>query len=640
MNTIKNDNKNAIRALTLSVLMIGAVMASSIAFTGTVGAAVNADTLTVTSDSTPVKADGTITVEGNLDSTGDVTFLVQDPSDTDVDTVTKSISSTDFSVDIDLSSMSFGDGLDDGTATISADKASGFKSADASTTFEVDTEHPSASIDSPSDGADLTSHPTLSGTASDDNSIDSVEVRIQRASDDNYYTGSSWQTSETWVPASGTTDWSYDTNGNGISSDDSYNVTVRVTDDAGHTRSWTAGPPVPTSNTMQVDYTVDTTKPSINSVTVTEKDGDDTVQVGDTVNVSADVTDAQSGVDTVTVDASALGGSQSLTLSHNVGDTYYDSFTVSSPTVSDGSVSLTVNATDAFGLSETDSDSITLETSIDSIDSLSVHQDFVGIVEDTNKSVRVTASGVQDAQGHTIGSETATLEIAGTTYSVSVSSGTIDTTIDTTKIANDETTGSTTVSVSEASAGSATDTVRLVHEVRGLDQGYQIQGTPMDATNVVFDGVSDVTTYDPTATNTKWISASEQQAGEGYYVNGKSDAARMGFVFEQTGQLRSTQLHEGYNLVGATPDLNTNDKVRITDDLGDGVNVSNANVDVYTRDTSTDLTDPSGDASVSAFNEGSGTTDVSGFEGYFVYVDSGTDVRIVDKNGYDPSQGS
>ncbi|MFC7019257.1 MULTISPECIES: Ig-like domain-containing protein [Haloarcula] len=634
-------------ALVMAVVVTTAVLAATVTFSASASAAVNTGTLEVTDD--PVQPDGSIEVTGDLDSESAVTFLIQDPDDNDYATVTRTGLSGTFTETIDLSNLDFGDGLDDGEATISADTGSEFNSKNAdSTTFVVDDEYPTVSIDAPDGGAELTdlSDATIEGTASDDSGLKSVEIAIQRSNGDYYRGSSSWGDKKFLSVATEAGDWSYDMESNGITGDDSYTVTVRATDEAGNTRTGSSGPPVPSGDTLQVEYTVDTTAPDLtdSDVTVTEKGADDTVSVGDTVKVSATVTDATAGVESVEVDASALGGSETLSLSKQDGDTYYDSFTVQSPTASDGSVSLDVKATDEFGNTASGSDSVTLETEISSVETLTVDHNFVGIVDDTD-SVRVTATGVEDPQGNAIASgdastETATLEIAGTSYSVDVDGGEIDATIDPTKIPDDTATGEATVSIAEADSQPPTD-VTLVHEARGLDGGYQLAGTPMDAQDVVFQDVSDVTTYDPTAENTKWISPDEQQAGSGYYVHGESSDARVGYTFEESGELRSEKLHEGYNLVAATPDLNVNDGAQIGSDLGDGVTVDgNADVTVYVRDESVDLTDPSGNADTSAFTEVSGTTTVDGFDGYFVYVDSGEEIRTVDDEGYDASEGS
>ena len=357
----------------------------------------------------------------------------------------------------------------------------------------------------------------------------------------------------------------------------------------------------------------------------------------------ATVTDAPAGVESVEVDASALGGPDALTLSKQDGDTYYDSFTVQNPPASDGSVSLEVEATDEFGNTASGSDSVTLEKEISSVETLRLDHKFVGIVEDTD-DVSVIARGVEDADGNPIASdgnpEYATLEIAGYSKEVDVVDGEIDATIDPTKIPDDTATGEATVSIAEADSQPPTD-VTLVHEARGLDEGYQLAGTPMDAQDVVFQDVSDVTTYDPTAENTKWISPDEQQAGSGYYVHGESSDARVGYTFAENGELRSEKLHEGYNLVAATPDLNDEDAAEINADLGAGITAGDSNIDVYVRDDDVDLTDRSGNADTSAFDtETDGTETVGGFEAYFVYVGSDEEIRTVDDEGYDASEGS
>ncbi len=639
---IRHNTRTAVQGITLSILVVVSLSAATAPFAGSATGAVATDSLTVTDD--PVAPDGTITVEGTVNSTGDVTFLIQDPENDNAETVTKSVDSTNFTTTIDLGALGINGELNNGTATLMADEGASFDNAEDTTTFVIDGKRPTVDIDSPTPNENRTEFPTISGTASDENTLDRVELSIQNESDGRYYDPESdtWQDSRTWVTASGTTDWTYDTSG--ITDDGSYEVIARVYDDAGNKRSYLDGPQAYSDDdTLKVTYTVDTTAPTVSDVNVTERSGDDTVEKGDEVDVSATVTDATAGVDTVTVDSSALHTADSVTLVQSEGDTYVGSFNVTELSTGDGDVSLTVNATDAFGNSETGSDTLTLETAIDSVEKLNVHQQFLGVVEDANSSVVVTATGVTDARGNAIASgpgaatEQATLDIGGTAFTVDVDDGEIDATIDPNEIANSTTTGETTVEITEADAESATDKVTLVHEANALEAGYQIESTPMDATAVEYQYVNSALTYDPESSS--WVTPEEKRAGSAYYLNGVNDSARVGYTFAETGELNSRYLDEGYNLIGATPDLNDVDEVGVNSDVGDAFDVSSSNVDIYERDETEPLSEPSGTTDASAFVKNNDAK-VGPYEGYYVYVESGEEVRIVEAADYEPSQGS
>ena len=87
----------------------------------------------------------------------------------------------------------------------------------------------------------------------EDNPVASAGLMIQRASDNWYWNGSSWQASQTWVPApvggsAPTFTFSYDSSA--IARGDQYTVTARATDGDGNTG--TSGP---------ITYTIQTTAP-------------------------------------------------------------------------------------------------------------------------------------------------------------------------------------------------------------------------------------------------------------------------------------------------------------------------------------------------------------------------------------------
>ncbi|WP_340099756.1 Ig-like domain-containing protein [Salinibaculum salinum] len=640
----RRNRTEKLQSLTLAVVVVFSLFAATVTVSGPVGATVNDSDFEVTED--VVQSDDEITVEGTADSsTSEVTFLIQDPADDDVATTTRSVDDDgSFSVDIKLDELTYsgGDGeLDEGDVTILADGDSSFKESDASDTFIVDDTKPSGTLDSPEDGAELTEHPTIDGTASDGTEVESVELFIQN-DDGDYYDedGEEFVDSETAVDADGTTDWEYNTSEAGLDSDGTYEVSIRVTDTADNTREVVV--PHPDSDTNEVSYTVDSKPPGISSIDATAAtDGGETVSDGDTVEVVADVTDETSGVDTVTVDASELGGDTNEALSAESGDTYTTTFEVDSPTAGDGMVDLTMTATDAFGNEQekTKTDALELETSVAGVDNLSVDHDFVGIVKDDSK-LEVTASGITDPQGNTISGPTEVdIRIAGTetTYTATVEDGELSQTVDPTEISTTAETDETTVEIEQADDGEATAPVELVHEAKDLEEGYQVAGTPMPAENLVFEDVNDVvTTYDPTAENgeSEWVATDGETAGEGYYIEGNSDDARVGYLFASgvTEGPEARTLHEGWNLVGTSVDLAEQNKQSATEDLGGAVDVDGNNVEVWTRDEDQDLAQSDGS---SGYEEDDGSTTVWSFEGYFVYIDDTEETRNVDILEYD-----
>lgn len=489
---------------------------------------------------------------------------------------------------------------------------------------------PAVGIESPGDGADKHSQPAIDGSATDDKSVSSVEITIQRSSDDKYFDGSTWVSSETWLSVDGTNDWTYDVydGGNGITTDGTYTVTARATDSDGQTQ--TEPFDRVDANPTTVTYTVDTQTPAFSSITVTEQNSDDTVSAGDTVKVSATATDATSGVDTVTANASKLGGESSMTLSHDSGDTYSGTFQVAEPTMGDGDTSLTVTATDGFGQSASGDDSITLDTDPVDASSVTLHSDFIGVVQDDDK-LKVTASGIVDAQGYQVDSDTATLSIAGQTYDLTVTDGEVDATIDTTKISDTASTGER-----DATLAGVTKSVTLVHEARSLKEGYQVSGTPMPASDVLVEDVADVTTYD--ADQDSWVQPQETRAGEGYYINAESDGSRIGYIFADKSEKTSDSrlLDQGYNLVGASPNMNDGDKSEVTNDLGADINPSASDIEVRLPTSQ----QPSDKMGLSAFEDPADPSDkTSTYEGYWVYVDSdGNYIRTTVEVEYDPEK--
>src|SRR5262249_50359111 len=118
------------------------------------------------------------------------------------------------------------------------------------------------------------------GTASDNASgVQKVEVSIKRGSDGLYWNGAAFVSGETWLPASGTSNWNYAFS---IPADGAYTVKSRATDNSGNVES-----------TFIAGFTVDVTAPVVTNV------GSMLVAKGVPVPITANVTDATAGVSSV-----------------------------------------------------------------------------------------------------------------------------------------------------------------------------------------------------------------------------------------------------------------------------------------------------------------------------------------------------
>jgi hypothetical protein len=199
-----------------------------------------------------------------------------------------------------------------------------------------------------------------------------------------------------------------------------YPVTVRAADAAGNRNSQDTSP-------LSSGYTSsgDTGAPSVTSVTATDKNADGTVTDGETVALSADVSDGGTGVASVTADASQFGASGSVTLSDGDGDgTYTGSFTADAASATSGDHAITVTATDAASTSNSASDTtgtLTMSTADATAPTISTFQvtsndplklDFSFESDETLDDLQVT---ITDGGGTTVKTYTEN-DLAGSTF--------------------------------------------------------------------------------------------------------------------------------------------------------------------------------------------------------------------------------
>ncbi|MGM0590072.1 MAG: PKD domain-containing protein [Halobacteriota archaeon] len=265
--------------------------------------------------------------DNNFDS---ATITIEDESGNEI--ARKEVSQGD-----NTASLSLGSNVPDGSYDVVLEVLSDWSWAypTEANAVIVDDTPPSVDISSPTDDTSHTSPQVISGTASDGVSgLDTVELQIENGAGDTW-DGSSFTTGETWVTPSGTSAWSYDTAGVGISTDGTYTVTARATDNATNTE------------TTSMSYAVDSVDPTFkagasNSTSIAEG------STGTVLDVEAD-DDAGSNYDTGV--SYSLGGDDAgfFSIDTTTGEVALDSpldFESPSDTDANNDYELTVTATD------------------------------------------------------------------------------------------------------------------------------------------------------------------------------------------------------------------------------------------------------------------------------------------------------
>jgi hypothetical protein len=180
-------------------------------------------------------------------------------------------------------------GLADGSHTfdVRAVDQAGNTSPATSRTWTVDTTAPTSTTTFPTDGGAYNNTTfdagcvagtgDICGTATDTVSgVSKVELSLQRASTGLYLTGTTFSSaSENWITANGTTAWVYPVAATTFPADDTYNLTVRVTDGAGNTRTTTTA------------FRIDRTKPTAIGFTTSNAGVVSRLDAGDTFTLTS-----------------------------------------------------------------------------------------------------------------------------------------------------------------------------------------------------------------------------------------------------------------------------------------------------------------------------------------------------------------
>jgi hypothetical protein len=122
------------------------------------------------------------------------------------------------------------------------DKASNIEGSNGKNVFTIDKDSPESNIDIPTDNTWINKVEAISGNSIDISGagVEKVEVSIQCSKDfmnfdggpkvDEFWTGSDWSTKQTWFKATGTNEWSLNTDNIPFMTGDHYLIQVRAID--------------------------------------------------------------------------------------------------------------------------------------------------------------------------------------------------------------------------------------------------------------------------------------------------------------------------------------------------------------------------------------------------------------------------
>ncbi|NCU28084.1 MAG: DUF1566 domain-containing protein [Candidatus Moranbacteria bacterium] len=155
------------------------------------------------------------------------------------------------------------------------DIAMNVENVGAGNTFTIDNVTPVSTIISPSQNANIKNLTSISGTVTDAGTITLTEVSLKRLSDNKWWNGSSFaSTTETFVSTTGTNSWLYNISNDAWTTNTSYLIKVRSTDDGNNIETPGAG----------ITFFYDETSPSVTITAICDIPGNGCTTVGKNEN--------------------------------------------------------------------------------------------------------------------------------------------------------------------------------------------------------------------------------------------------------------------------------------------------------------------------------------------------------------------
>ena len=242
-----------------------------------------------------------------------------------------------------------------------------------------------------------------------------------------------------------------------------------------------------------------------------------------------------------------------------------------------------------------------IATDLATVDSTEINVSLIGTNYSETGDFQVTVTGFEDDDGDKVIDQQVTLDMGGadTAAVENVNLPRFGDTVTITETptdlepANTDTGETVDVGVEGANVTNA-DTVGYAHDVFTKNSGWDLTSQPMPGEALTGENITDVTQYDPDASNesNEFVSYDEasvvSNVHRAHFIHADEDGAEYGFAYDEdrSGQqtnVGSIALSEGWHIVGSNYDISDTNSIEVGDDLSIEQDINGSSVSVQPK---------------------------------------------------------
>ena len=242
-----------------------------------------------------------------------------------------------------------------------------------------------------------------------------------------------------------------------------------------------------------------------------------------------------------------------------------------------------------------------IATDLATVDSTEINVSLIGTNYSETGDFQVTVTGFEDDDGDKVIDQQVTLDMGGADTAAVENVNlprfgdtvTITETPTDLETANTDTGETVDVGVEGANVTNA-DTVGYAHDVFTKNSGWDLTSQPMPGEALTGENITDVTQYDPDASNesNEFVSYDEasvvSNVHRAHFIHADEDGAEYGFAYDEdrSGQqtnVGSIALSEGWHIVGSNYDISDTNSIEVGDDLSIEQDINGSSVSVQPK---------------------------------------------------------